>query len=131
MSEVLKTVDECCEKALKMMDKPLVEQRKEADAKRPDDASIDLQNGVASNRAKEEEFNKVRKIDKGLLNGGEDEERKKEGAVVEDIKLNFSGISEIKGNNGLDTKHKNVEPIAPINTAAPPAENPPIAIHKE
>ncbi len=85
----MQTVDECCEKTLKMMDKPIVApEEKKGNASQqhePDD-----ENSSYSDH-KEDEFNKVQKIDEILRKGDG-----QKAAGADEIKLDFSEISEIK-----------------------------------
>eukprot|EP00826_Nyctotherus_ovalis_P020956 TRINITY_DN16670_c0_g2_i4.p1 TRINITY_DN16670_c0_g2~~TRINITY_DN16670_c0_g2_i4.p1 ORF type:complete len:113 (+),score=46.40 TRINITY_DN16670_c0_g2_i4:277-615(+) len=90
LNDIIKTVDECCEKTLKMIDKAPTEGKKET---RKD--ADDLFNKSLESASKEK-FNKVQRVH-DLLN---EDEFEKVGAVnVSEIKPEFGDISGIKEEN--------------------------------
>ena len=66
MEEIVSTVNECCEKTLKMMEKKRApEEKKEEDTKKREEREIEvLVRDSFTNGQQEDEFNRVRKIDK-------------------------------------------------------------------
>jgi len=88
MNDILKVVDECCEKTMKIMEKPRTENKN------------NILNNSNKGNEKEDEFNKVQKIDRILHDNEGDPYKLKENNNVgmQEIKLDFSGISEIKEN---------------------------------
>ena len=86
LNDIIKTVDECCEKTIKMIDKA------PGESKRANKKNDLIDKSLESNK---EKFNKVQRVH-DLLN---EEGFGKDIANIDEVKLDFGDISGIKGEN--------------------------------